>query len=82
MVTVLRADGVRIVIYPNDHRPEHVHAIQAEKEDIFNLNCPNGPPELRENYGFSPQDIRRIRAILAAEVQKLCERWRVIHDAT
>jgi hypothetical protein len=82
MVTVLRANGLRVVIYPNDHLPEHVHVIQAEKEAVFNLNCPGGPPELRENYGFSPQDVRRIRTILAAEVERLCERWRAIHDAT
>ena len=52
MVTVLRSDGFRVVIYPNDHRPAHVHVIGAGKEAVFNLHCPKGPPELRENYGF------------------------------
>ncbi len=54
MVTVLRVNGFRVVIYPNDHRPAHVHVISAEHEAVFNLNCPDGPPSLRENYGFSP----------------------------
>lgn len=43
MVTVLRGDGFRVVIYPNDHRPAHVHVIGAEHEAVFNLNCPAGP---------------------------------------
>ncbi|WP_328706775.1 hypothetical protein [Cupriavidus necator] len=25
-------------------------------EAVFNLHCPAGPPELRENYGFSARD--------------------------
>jgi len=27
MPTVLRFEGLRAVIYPNDHRPAHVHVI-------------------------------------------------------
>jgi len=27
MPTVLRFEGLRVVIYPNDHRPAHVHVI-------------------------------------------------------
>jgi hypothetical protein len=29
--TVLRFDGFRVVIYPNDHRPAHVHVIGTAK---------------------------------------------------
>lgn len=82
MATVLRVDGFRVAICPNDHRPAHVHAIKAEKETVFNLHCPNGPPELRENYGFSRPELRRIKAVLAAELNKLCEQWKAIHGAT
>ena len=52
MVTALRSDGLRVMIHPNDHRPAYVHVIEAGKEAVFNLHCPKGPPELRENYGF------------------------------
>jgi len=82
VVTVLRSDGFGVVVYPNDHRPAHVHVIQAGKEAVFNLHCPDGPPELRENYGFSRQELRRIKAVLAAEGQNLREKWRAIHGAT
>ncbi len=53
MPTVLRFDGLRVVIYPNDHRLEHVHVVGGGCESVFLLCCPSGPPELRENYGFS-----------------------------
>jgi hypothetical protein len=79
MVTVLRVAGFRVVVYPNDHRPAHVHMISAEHEAVFNLNCPDGPPELRENYGFSPSDLRNIAQLLADNLQKLCKAWSTIH---
>lgn len=81
MSTVLRSNGFRVVIYPNDHRPAHVHVIQAGKEAVFNLHCPAGPPELRENYGFSPQEVRKIRSVLSRNLQSLCKKWSAIHGA-
>ena len=53
MPTVLRIGNLRVAIYPNDHRPAHVHVIGPEHEALFYLNCPEGPVSLRENYGFS-----------------------------
>lgn len=32
MPTILRFEGLRVVIYPNDHSPEHVHVLGAECE--------------------------------------------------
>ena len=49
MVTVARVKGFRVVIYPNDHRPSHLHVIGGGKEAVLNLNCPDGPLKLREN---------------------------------
>ena len=45
--TVLRFGALRVTIYPNDHRPAHVHVIGPDREAVFNLHCPNGPIELR-----------------------------------
>ena len=64
MPTVLRIGGLRVVIYPNDHRPAHVHVI-GDGEAGFILHCPNGPPKLRESYGVSKLDVSRIEAELA-----------------
>ena len=79
MSTVLRFDGLRVVIYPADHRPEHVHVIGADSEAVFILNCPAGPPKLRENYGFSRPQVTRIKDELANKIAVLCEEWRKIH---
>jgi hypothetical protein len=79
MPTVHRFDGLRVVIYPNDHRPAHVHVQGAGGEAVFFLNCPGGPPELRESYGFKLSEVRRIERALVAVLATLCEEWRSIH---
>ncbi|MFA7096137.1 MAG: DUF4160 domain-containing protein [Gammaproteobacteria bacterium] len=70
---------MRVVIYPNDHRPAHVHVVGADGEAVFNLRCPEGPPELRESYGFNPHEISRIQDTLSAALAGLCNEWRKIH---
>lgn len=77
--TVLRAGKLRAVIYSNNHRPEHVHVIQAGKEVVFSLHCPDGPLEVRENYGFLLRELRKVSALLAGQIEHLCDRWRAIH---
>ncbi len=47
MPTVLRFAGYRVVVYPADHAPSHVHVVGAGGEAVFNLNFPGGPVELR-----------------------------------
>jgi hypothetical protein len=79
MPTVLRFDGLRVVIYPNDHRPTHVHVIGRGCEAVFNLNSPAGPVELRENYGFSRREITRIQGVLTEHLEELCRTWEGIH---
>jgi len=79
MSTVLRLDGLRVSIYPHDHRPAHVHVFAAEGEAVFFLNCPHGPPELRETKGFDKRHLGRIGDALTPHVVDLCDRWRMIH---
>jgi hypothetical protein len=69
------------VIYPNDHRPAHVHVIGRGHEAVFELNCPTGPVELRENYGFSRREIRQILTVLDNHLAELCRAWKEIHGA-
>lgn len=78
MPTVLTIFGLRVVIYPNDHRPAHVHVIGNGCEAVFNLHCPKGPPELREDYGFSRKDLVKIMGELTANLATLCTVWRQI----
>jgi len=79
MPTIIRFDGLRAVIYPNDHRPAHVHVIGKGGEAVFILNCPSGPPELRESYRFNSPELKRIASALSAELLALCAKWREFH---
>jgi hypothetical protein len=81
MPTLDRVDGLRVVIYPNDHRPSHVHVIGKGCEAVFNLNCPQEPPELRENYGFSQAEVSRIQTALGKRLAHLCAEWSKIHGS-
>jgi Domain of unknown function (DUF4160) len=56
-----------------------VHVIGREDEAVFNLNCPAGPIELRENYGFGSRKITKIRSVLTENLSHLCRAWEEIH---
>lgn len=71
--------GLRVVIYPNDHRPAHVHVIGPQGEAVFNLRCPHAPVGLREVYGFRRAEVARIKGELQARLVALCAEWERIH---
>jgi hypothetical protein len=79
VVAILRFDGLRVVIYPNDHRPAHVHVKGKGGEAVFLLHCPEGPLELRESYGFGRVDLRRIEDTLDEVLMQLCREWEKRH---
>jgi hypothetical protein len=80
MPTVDVIGGLRVLIYPNDHRPAHVHVIDNDCEAVFKLSCPEGVPVLRENYGFPAKELSKIKATLMAKTTRLCAEWSRIHD--
>jgi Domain of unknown function (DUF4160) len=79
MPTVLKFEGLRVVIYPNDHRPAHVHVIGRGSEAVFILNTLVGHQELRENYGFSRRELRHIGKVLTDHWAELSAAWESIH---
>lgn len=79
MPTVLRFGGLRVVIYPNDHRPAHVHIIGQGHEAVFELNVPVGVVSLRENYGFTRRDLAAIARALVQNLAALLSAWERIH---
>jgi hypothetical protein len=79
MPMILRLNGIRVVIWPNDHRPAHVHVVGAVGEAVFLLHCPDGPPTLRESFGFRMSEVNRIEELLGAKVATLCAAWSEIH---
>ena len=79
MPTVHRFHGLRVVIHPKGHRPPHVHVMGKGCEAVFRLNDPRGPPELRENYGFSARELTMIVGEISAHLQHLQTQWSAIH---
>lgn len=80
MPTILKTRGYRVVIYPADHRPAHVHVIGAGLEVVFDLNCPDGPLEVRNVAGkVSDERIMRIARLIGSEIAALCAAWRQHH---
>jgi hypothetical protein len=79
MPTVLRIFGLRVVIYPNDHRPPHVHVMGNGHEAVFELRCFAKKVSTRENYGFPSQELVRIAVELRQHLKALCGAWEVFH---
>ena len=80
MPTVLPSlKGWRVVIYPNDHRPPHVHIIGAAEEARFELLCDWGQVKLITNFGFSQNQLNQIQNYLLLNLTHLCNEWGRIH---
>lgn len=79
MPTVLRIGGLRVVVYPNDHRPERVHLIGQGHEAVFELSSALQTVTLRENYGFTRRDLVRIERELLKNLTVLLSEWEGIH---
>lgn len=77
MVTVHRFDGLRFVIYSNDHDPAHVHVLRAGSEAKIQLV--GEQPTLIWQHGFSPAELRRILDETRTERFRLLKRWKEIH---
>ena len=79
MPTLFRFGSYRVAIYPNDHRPPHVHVIGNGHEAVFELLCPDGPVDLRENYDFSRSELAAIVKALNESLKILCAAWERLH---
>jgi Domain of unknown function (DUF4160) len=77
MVTVLRAHGLRVVIFTNDHAPAHVHVF-GDGEAKINLLGADGAPELVWAEGMRRGDLRRALRLVAEERTTLLARWEEI----
>ena len=75
MPTVLRIEGLRVVIYPNDHPPAHVHVIGPGWVVVVDLLG----PEVREVIGCNEREARRVLRLVADRQVTLMEAWRRYH---
>ena len=78
MVTILRAHGLRFVIFTDDHEPAHVHVF-GDGEAKINLVGQNGEPKLVWVRYMSTGDVRRAFCTVCDERETFMARWRDIH---
>ncbi|MSP87412.1 MAG: DUF4160 domain-containing protein [Alphaproteobacteria bacterium] len=72
MPTVAIVDGVRIMIFPFDHEPPHVHAFGAD----FRLKLAIAEASVLEVRGvIGPAMLRRLQGWMMARRAKLNELW-------
>ena len=79
MVTVLRADGLRVVIYLNDHLPAHVHVFGDGEAKINLLGSPDSP-DLVWADNMTRSEVRRSMRVVTEQQAFLLQRWEDIHD--
>jgi hypothetical protein len=80
MPTVFAVGAYRIVVYPNDHQPPHVHAVGPGGEARFALG--RRPADVRLMDAASTIPRAAMRAITAEVIDRHPEclaKWRKIH---
>jgi len=73
--TILRIEGLRFVVYPNDHPPAHVHVIGPGWIVVVNL----AEPEVREVIRCSETDARRVLRLADQHRPALMQAWEKYH---
>jgi len=74
--TVLLSDGRRVVIYPADHHPAHVHVLGPGWVVVVNLTG----PAIREAIGCKESEARDALRLVVRHRETLLEAWRRVHD--
>lgn len=78
MVSVFRAQGLRIQIYADDHEPAHVHVFGDGRLKI-DLGGADEAPRATWSRGMKTGDIRRAMQIVVEQKAFLIEKWSEIH---
>ena len=78
MPQVLVQNGFRVMIYPDDHHPAHVH-IYKSGLIVIRLNNRRTPPSIREVIGMSRKEARDALLLVTEHKKVLVKEWRKIH---
>lgn len=81
---MLRLDGIRFVVYSNDHPPRHVHGFLGETEVILDLRADGDVGLAERTDAVRPSnakrsDVKRVLSVAASHFEELAELWRSIH---
>jgi len=78
MITVLRAHGLRVVIFVDDHEPAHVHVF-GDGHAKINLVSDEGSPGLVWAQDMTKGEVRRAFKVIVENQAALLKRWNEIH---
>jgi hypothetical protein len=78
MIVVLRAQGLRVFIFVDDHEPAHVH-VRGDGQAKVLLVGADGRPELAWSSGMNRSEKRRALLAIKEAQAELLEHWRRIH---
>jgi hypothetical protein len=83
-VSSLKFDGLRFVVYSNDHRPRHVHGFFGEAEVIFDLRADGAVALAARRDAIRPadakrSDVRKILNIAVRHFEELVALWEGTH---
>lgn len=78
MVTICRDDGLRVVIFADDHEPAHVHVF-GDGHTKINLIGSNGTPELVWTEGAKRSEVRRAMRLVNERQESFVALWRKMH---
>lgn len=78
MVTVLRVNGLRVMIFSDDHEPAHVHVF-GDGQAKINLCDTKSGPELIWAEGMTRSEVRRAMRMVLEHQEMLLSRWRDMH---
>jgi histidinol phosphatase-like PHP family hydrolase len=78
MVTIFRSQGLKVVIFTDDHEPAHVHVF-GDGHVKINLVGEGDEPELIFARDMKRSDIRRAVQIVIDNQSEFLAHWRDIH---
>lgn len=78
MVTVFRAQGLRFMIFVDDHEPAHVHVF-GDGQAKINLLGPDGLPELVWADRMKRGDLRHAMQLVVEHRDVFLRQWQIIH---
>ena len=78
MPTIINKDGFRVIIYPDDHLPPHVHVIKNDEEVKIYLGNNDIPPSIIEVW-MNKKSTKKAMQIVMENQEILLKAWDDIH---
>lgn len=80
MPTIYRERNFRVVIYPNDHEPSHVHILHPDGEVRIDLgNAAERPNIMTVEGNLKNKDVAKSLEMAKKHQGDWLEKWREIH---